>query len=386
VAELAPELVVLPAAGRWILYNVAARSSLGVETSGLELLGGIASFPESELVLRHGQDPFRVWEIAWFANEDGLMADPTPFRRTPAEWPDAEEVTGVALLERFRKHRLVIDDSDAYRRSLGPKTSVLDFEHLGNFHQRLGQHLMLMRRLSPESWWLTQKFTDDLTEVKGNLYGAVQAAFLKEYLPKKFGPGMRVIDLGCGPGYFTDLIARTGADTLGLDPNVAYLDVARHRSGGARFEEADIGRPGALDRFPAGQADAVFMSDAMLFYFVPISPRQSTDIRALFADIRRLLKPGGLFISMEPHYLFWLLPWLGDPEHPFTILSEYRQKYFAVTTSLSNYIKSFVNNGFSIIGMEELEPSPALKERDLRAWGFAREFPLWHVVEARKEA
>jgi len=138
VAELAPDLIVLPAAGRWILYNVAARTSLGVETSGLELLSRIASSPESELVPGHEHDTFRVWEIAWFANENGLMADPTPFRRTPDEWPAAEELTETNLLERFRRHRLVIDDFDGYRRSLGPKTSVLDFEHAGNFHQRLG--------------------------------------------------------------------------------------------------------------------------------------------------------------------------------------------------------------------------------------------------------
>ena len=30
----------------------------------------------------------------------------------------------------------------------------------------------------------------------------------------------------------------------------------------------------------------------------------------------------GVLISLEPHYIFWLAPWLGEEQWPFTVLTE----------------------------------------------------------------
>ena len=52
----------------------------------------------------------------------------------------------------------------------------------------------------------------------------------------------RVVDLGCGPGNSTELLARRfpAADILGLDTSDDMLAQARARLPGARFEKADI--------------------------------------------------------------------------------------------------------------------------------------------------
>ena len=52
----------------------------------------------------------------------------------------------------------------------------------------------------------------------------------------------RVVDLGCGPGNSTELLARRfqGADILGLDTSDDMLAQARARLPGARFEKADV--------------------------------------------------------------------------------------------------------------------------------------------------
>src|SRR6516164_4019290 len=41
--------------------------------------------------------------------------------------------------------------------------------------------------------------------------------------------GMRVIDIGCGPGYVAELLA--GSDYIGLDTDKRYIDHARKRYG-----------------------------------------------------------------------------------------------------------------------------------------------------------
>ena len=84
----------------------------------------------------------------------------------------------------------------------------------------------------------------------------------------------------------------------------------------------------------------MFRSDALLFYFVPVDTEQVISINFLLADVRRILKPKGRFISVEPHYIFWLLPWLGEVDRPFTILTEYLNKTFGVTATLSQLSKN----------------------------------------------
>ena len=64
-------------------------------------------------------------------------------------------------------------------------------------------------------------------------------------------PGGRVVDLGCGSGELTAILAeRVGAaDTLGVDRSPAMLAEARaHERAGLRFEEGDLAAWGDPDR------------------------------------------------------------------------------------------------------------------------------------------
>jgi hypothetical protein len=126
------------------------------------------------------------------------------------------------------------------------------------------------------------------------------------------------------------------------------------------------------------------MSDALLFYFVPESPEQQGNIDILLHDVRRILKANGTFICVDPNYLFWLAPWLGEEQYPFTIFSEYTHKTFGVTPSLSTYVQAFGRRGFALVDMQEFQPDPAFESVDRRAYFFAREYPLWQLCEWKK--
>jgi SAM-dependent methyltransferase len=376
------DVVVLPERdGRWVVMNVFARTSLATESSALRLLatGGDAT--------RFDGETFRVWEVEWFSNSEGLLADPTRYRRDVASWPAPEQLDATALVARLRKHLLLVDDDETYASRFAAKRTLIDGERLGNFHQQLGQHLLLERRENPETWWVRQKFRDDLRGVRNNLYGAVQEYALRQYFARRFQPGDEVVDLGCGTGFYSSLMAEAGATVLGVDPNEKYIAIAReHAAPRARFETVSVGSAGALDQIPTGSADYVFMSDALLFYFVPASPKQVADIQVLFRDIARILKPGGTFISVEPHGIFWLMPWLGDERRPFTVLTEYAQRTFAVTPNVSTFIQACARGGFAVTWMEELLPDPQYEQVDRRGYHFARQFPLWQLYECRRLA
>jgi len=97
-------------------------------------------------------------------------------------------------------------------------------------------------------------------------------------------PGQRWIDVGCGNGAFTELLAQRcdPAATVGVDPSEGQLAFARARHTGiARFEQGDaMALPCADDSF-----DAAVM--ALVIFFVP-EPAKGV------AEMKRVVRPGGM--------------------------------------------------------------------------------------------
>jgi len=385
--EVIKDIVILPEdQGRFVVMNVFSRSCLGVESDALMVLSAVSNMSIEKMASHFGNKEFKVWDIEWFSNDDGLLGDPTRYIRSVSNWPEPFILDITGLLGQFAKHFLLIDDINEYRNRFKPKKSILDFENLGNFHEQVGQHLMIHRRVDPVKWWVQQKFAEDGIGLCNNLYKAVQEYNLARYFISRFTSQDLVIDIGCGTGYYANMIAETGARVLGIDPNPQYIEMARNRAGeGTQFEVANISEPGALDHIPSESADYVFMSDALLFYFVPVSKNQTADLTMLFKDLHRILKPEGRFISVEPHYVFWLLPWLGEADRPYTVLTEYWKHSFRVTPGLSELIQAFSKGGFAVSWMEELLPNPDFEAIDQRAYYFAKEYPLWQLYELKPQ-
>jgi demethylmenaquinone methyltransferase/2-methoxy-6-polyprenyl-1,4-benzoquinol methylase len=137
-------------------------------------------------------------------------------------------------------------------------------------------------------------------------------------------PGMRTLDLACGTGDITFELARRGARTIGLDITPRMIALARQKQddrGPARARFL-IGDMIALP-FPAAAFDVVTTGYGL---------RNVPDLDRALDEIRRVLKPGGQFLSLDfdrpPGRLFRalyltyltiagsILGWLlhGDPE------------------------------------------------------------------------
>jgi SAM-dependent methyltransferase len=388
--ELCPDVIAFaespgPCPGRWVLMNVQARTCLGVGPEVFTVLEALA--PDGAAPAGPVDGGFRIWPIARFSNEDGLLADPSRFRRDAKAWGEPTLVSRAELMAQLERACLVVRDLDAYRQRFRPKQSLVDGHHFGNYHQQLGQHLLTALRRDPQEWWIEQKLLPDRSGIRPDtLYGLVQDRFLDGYLPRRFRAGMRVLDLGCGPGVISRKIARAGADVIGVDPCERFVAAARRlEEPGLRFVHVPLGRPGALDAFADASFDAVFVSDALLFYFVPPDPRAPADIDALIADVRRLLAPAGSFICLEPHPVFYQTPWLGAPDRPFTVLTEYQVTRWRITPSLGRLAAPFLAAGFALVHLDEVAAPPDPDTVvEPRAAAFAREFPLWLLAEFRR--
>ncbi len=328
---------------------------------------------------------FKVWNIERFSNFDGLLADPTRMVRDISKWPDPNIHGIVELLEICKQKYIIVENYQKYLEIFQSKRTLLDNDHVGNFHQQLGQKMLIEKKINPDDWWISQKFNEDVSGVKNNLYKSIQENFLKEFFQSRFSEKNTVLDLGCGVGYYSKLMAKTKAKVLGIDPNEQFIEIANKNNFDVEFKVSEIGNVNSLDWIEKESIDFVFMSDALLFYFVPPNPKQKYEIQNLLSSIKRILKKNGRLFSLEPHGLFFLRPWLGEVENPFTIITEYNTKRFNITPNLSQMIKSFLDGGFIIRDFKELYGNKEINIGDKRAELFTNEFPLWWFYELEPE-
>lgn len=122
--------------------------------------------------------------------------------------------------------------------------------------------------------------------------------------------GKSLLDIGCGAGGITlHLLVRHGlAKVTGFDVELPVVEAARGRAKAAEIKGRAVfvqAPPGPLP-FADASFDVVFSKDALLH--VP-------DKEALFAEIFRVLKPGGVFAASD-----WLI---GHDDEPSPAMKNY---------------------------------------------------------------
>lgn len=100
-----------------------------------------------------------------------------------------------------------------------------------------------------------------------------------------------VLDIGCGPGHWSDFLHRAGADIRGIDPVPEFTAYARGQFPGVDFRTTSLSDPGAGTAALAG---------ALCWYsLIHIPPQQ---MALSLTEIHSLLRPGGeLLIGFFRH-------------------------------------------------------------------------------------
>jgi SAM-dependent methyltransferase len=133
---------------------------------------------------------------------------------------------------------------------------------------------------------------------------AVLASDVVSRLERRYGTldGQTVLDLGCGPGFYTKAFRAAGARVIPVDRSRAELELA-----GPAPEGAVLGD--AMD-LPLADAtvDGVFSSNML---------EHTPDPRAVLDEIERVLRPGGwAYVS----FTNWCSPWGGHDISPYHYL------------------------------------------------------------------
>ena len=155
--------------------------------------------------------------------------------------------------------------------------------------------------------------------------------------------GKRVLDVGCGTGFWTEFYTHRGAHYTGLDIAQVSVDRLAERYPDQRFARADVS-----DGVPGGPFDLVNVFDVL--YHVTDDARWQAALRHLAGA----LAPGGLLL-------------VTDAFSDFGAIAEHN-----VMRPLARYLDVLTAAGLT---REQLRPTSVLLNRDLGPWRFLNRFP-----------
>ena len=140
-------------------------------------------------------------------------------------------------------------------------------------------------------WWHAYTFDNPLRRLIHN-----PSAIVGEHV----GEGMRVLDLGCGMGFFSIAMARMVGDSglvIAVDLQQKMLDVLMRRA--TRAGVASRIRPHRCEADRIGLEDEVDF--ALAFWMLHETP----DAGEFAAQVRGVLRPGRQFMVAEPAHHVW---------------------------------------------------------------------------------
>lgn len=208
--------------------------------------------------------------------------------------------------------------------------------------------------------------------------------------------GEHALDIGCGNGYFTRLLAESGAHVIGADISPELIAQARARDPHIAYHVA----PGDALSFAADDSvDAVTCVLAL---------QNMEKLEPVCKEVARVLAPSGRFIFVLNHPAFripkrshwgWNDATRTQYRRMDAYLSASREKMdmtpgavgaheytYSFHRSLQDYMKALAGAGFAITRMEEWishkksEKGPRQEAED-RA---RKEFPLFLTIEAKR--
>ena len=147
-----------------------------------------------------------------------------------------------------------------------------------------------------------------------------------------------VCELGCGPGHVARYLHDRRVDIFGLDLSPGMLEEARKRNPGMEFRQGNMLALDAPDSSWAG---------AVAFYSIIHIPKE--EIPRAFSEIRRALRPGGLF---------FLAFHLGEEVVHEEELWGHKISLDLVLFSRKEVERFLTDAGFSILDSLERDPYP----------------------------
>jgi SAM-dependent methyltransferase len=188
--------------------------------------------------------------------------------------------------------------------------------------------------------------------------------------------GMRVLDAGCGPGFYAEWLSTRGAEVIAIDGSPKMVALTRQRAG-----PSVIARPWnllqPLDFLEDGSLDLVLC---------PLALDAVRDLAPVFAEFHRVLRPAGLLVFSLDHPThtfmrsgrdYFATELIADEPSGFAIpIPYYRRPLTAILEPLSAA-------GFSLEQLVEARPTDACRQRHPQTYDELSRRPSFLCIRAR---
>ena len=193
--------------------------------------------------------------------------------------------------------------------------------------------------------------------------------------------GKRILDAGCGPGIYSELLIKNGAKVTAIDASPKMIVLAKQRLGNsADIRLTDMSKP--LDFLESSSFDVV-VSPLVLDYI--------EDWRATFAEFYRLLRPSGHFIFSVHHPFFEYIYYKVENYFKTEPVSCEWRGFEGVRVEMPSFrrplnelLNPLLETGFRLEKIIEPLPTDEFREADPKHFEELSRFPAFLCIRARK--
>jgi ubiquinone/menaquinone biosynthesis C-methylase UbiE len=197
--------------------------------------------------------------------------------------------------------------------------------------------------------------------------------------------GKRVLDAGCGPGVYAQILVRRGAKVVGVDVSPKMLRLARERVGDkVELHLADMTKP---MKFLKSNSFDIVISSLVLSYIRNISKP--------FKEFYRVLKRRGVLVFSEGHHFgdYMIFKKKRKAKNYFeTELVGMNWRGFGILVYIPTYrrplsalLNPLIKAGFILDRILEPLPTEEFKKADPEHYRKLMRMPSFICVRARKE-
>jgi SAM-dependent methyltransferase len=189
--------------------------------------------------------------------------------------------------------------------------------------------------------------------------------------------GLRVLDAGCGPGFYAEWLARHGAEVVAIDGSPRMVALTQQRVGPeVTALQWNLLQP--LDFLEDSSFDLVLC---------PLALDAVRDLTPSFAEFHRILRPAGLLVFSLDHPThafmrcgrnYFATELIADEPSGFGIPIPYYRR------PLSAILEPLAAVGFSLEQLVEARPTEACKQQHPQMYAELSRRPSFLCIRARR--
>lgn len=157
------------------------------------------------------------------------------------------------------------------------------------------QHYDRVLRAKPPLYF--ERFDADILDKRPIVRDLLEKAFSIQF-PQKAGS---VLDLGCGTAFYFPILAKHAESVLGVDVCEPMLEQAQETIEACGLTHCRVVKSSACN-IPVDDASIDVVHSWDFLHHV-------SDLTQVFAEIQRVLKPGGRYLAVEPNLLNPSIAW-----------------------------------------------------------------------------